>query len=106
MAPGLFVLDENDAARASHVLDWAGRFHARKRLFALRTREPQVAGPPETGFGGWAGRKPEQLAQGAAREVQTGGGRNEKGRRGVSPRANDARLGREQYAAATARDGD
>src|SRR5713226_1278001 len=40
LAPGLFVLDQNHAAGPSHMLDWLGRFHARKRLLELRSRKP------------------------------------------------------------------
>src|SRR5712692_338388 len=40
LAPGLFVLDQNHAAGPSHLLDWLGRFHARKRLLELRSRKP------------------------------------------------------------------
>src|SRR6266851_5452632 len=40
LAPGLFVLDKNDTPGPSHLLDWLGRFHPRKRLLELCSRKP------------------------------------------------------------------
>src|SRR5215831_4580901 len=66
VASGLFVLGANRAAGTSHLLDWAGRLHTRERLLALRSGEPQMAGPAKAGFGGRIGREPAQFARGIA----------------------------------------
>jgi len=47
LAPGLLVLDKNDAVGPSNLLDWSRRFHARERLLELYPGEPQMARPAQ-----------------------------------------------------------
>src|SRR5258707_6664013 len=106
LVSGLFLLHRNHAAGASHLLDWPRRFHARKRLFELHSRKPQMAGLAETRFNRRDGWPPRQSAGRAERKIRAGRSGVEKRRKFVSPRADDARFSRQRYARTPPRHGD
>ena len=61
LAPGLLVLDPDEAHRAFDLLDRPGRFLPRKRLPALHPRQPSLAAAADYGPGGRHERHPDRL---------------------------------------------